>query len=89
MVRPEQLEVAPAAPARAGSGGPDAASRDGLDGLVEECRYYGHDAMLHIRAEGRGEPGLLLARVHGEQALPVGTPVSVAARGAVTPLPED
>ncbi len=90
IVRPEQLEVRPrSANHELDAAGAGAARGDGLDGRVEQCRYYGHDAMLHIRAEGRGEPGLLLARVHGEQALPVGTPVSVAARGAVTPLPED
>ena len=79
MVRPEQLEVraregaAPGAPA-------------GLDGRVEQCRYYGHDALLHIRPERAETAELLLARVHGEQALPVGTPVSVAARGPVSAL---
>ncbi len=76
MVRPEQLQVS----ARDGSG------RDGaLTGLVEQCRYYGHDALLHIRPE-QGEREPLLARVHGEQALAVGTRVSVAAHGSATAL---
>jgi iron(III) transport system ATP-binding protein len=73
MLRPEQLEV------RAHGEG------DGVAGRVEECRYYGHDALLQIRAgDQNGE--LLLARVTGAEALPKGTPVRVRARGAVTPL---
>ncbi len=73
------------------------ASAAGVRGRVEQCRYYGHDALLHIRPEqpeaprsrGRAQPRdaeLLLARVHGEQALPIGTRVAVAARGPVTAL---
>ena len=73
-MRPEQLEVR----ARDGSG--DGA---GLPGRVEQCRYYGHDALLEIRAETPGAAELLLARVIGEHALPA---VTVAARGPVTAL---
>lgn len=72
MLRPEQLVVS------AGSAG------DGLAGVVAECRYYGHDAVLQIRPDDSGQ--LLLARVHGEQALPSGTPVRVTARGPVAAL---
>ena len=57
-----------------------------LGGQVEQCRYYGHDALLEIRPEAPGEQELLLARVLGEQALPAGTRVTVAARGPVTAL---
>ena len=53
---------------------------------VEQCRYYGHDALLHIRAEQPEGSPLLLARVRGELALPVGTRVRVLAHGPVTPL---
>ncbi len=76
MVRPEQLEVQLMA----------SAAGAGLAGRVEQCRYYGHDALLHIRPEHPGEARVLLARVHGEQALAVGTQVRVAARGPVTPV---
>ncbi len=91
MVRPEQLDVQVCE-----DGAP--ASAAGARGRVEQCRYYGHDALLHIRPEqpdGPAQPGdaaqprdaeLLLARVHGEQALPIGTRVAVAARGPVTAL---
>jgi iron(III) transport system ATP-binding protein len=80
MVRPEQLEVHPRDEA-ADNGG------IGVAGRIEQCRYYGHDALLHIRPEADVGATMLLARVHGEQALPVGTPVTVAARGPVTRLP--
>jgi iron(III) transport system ATP-binding protein len=97
MVRPEQLQVSPRSPGeppggssgiggggtriRAGTGEAPA----GIAGHVEQCRYYGHDALLRIRLEGP-ETEVLLARVHGEQALPVGAPVTVAARGPVSAL---
>jgi iron(III) transport system ATP-binding protein len=75
MVRPEQLDVR----SRDGDDRPGA-----LGGRVEQCRYYGHDALLEIRPDGGEE--VLLARVLGEQALPVGTAVTVAARGPVSAL---
>jgi hypothetical protein len=53
-------------------------------GEVEQCRYYGHDALLHIRIDGSGGEQVLLARVQGGQALPAGTSVSLAAHGPVT-----
>jgi iron(III) transport system ATP-binding protein len=80
MIRPEQLTVS----ARGQS--PGETGTPALDGRVEQCRYYGHDALLHIRPEQPAGSELLLARVHGEQALPVGTLVSVTAHGPVTPL---
>jgi iron(III) transport system ATP-binding protein len=79
MLRPEQLDV------QALSDGEEQAGA-GLTGQVEQCRYYGHDALLEIRA-GAAESGeLLLARVAGDEALPEGTPVRIRARGSVTPL---
>jgi len=81
MVRPEQLDVRVREERARGE-----SSAAGLSGRVERCRYYGHDALLHIRPEEPSGGEMLLARVHGEQALPVGTRVTVAARGPVTPL---
>jgi iron(III) transport system ATP-binding protein len=77
LLRPEQLEV------QAINGGSEPGG-DGVAGRVELCRYYGHDALLHIRAEQGGGSELLLARVGGEEALPVGTRVAVRGRGTVT-----
>ena len=83
MVRPEQLEC----PRERSRGVPPGSAPRRARRNVEQCRYYGHDALLHIRpADSGGVAELLLARVHGEQALPVGTPVTVAAHGSVTPL---
>ncbi|HEY3760085.1 MAG TPA: ABC transporter ATP-binding protein [Solirubrobacteraceae bacterium] len=73
MLRPEQLEVVPRG-----------SVTQGAAGSVEQCRYYGHDALLHVRLDEPGEERVLLARVQGEQALPAGTPVVLAARGPVT-----
>ncbi len=84
MIRPEQLDVR-ALDAGDGDGEPGAR----IAGRVQQCRYYGHDALLQIRPEqpdGAAAETLLLARVHGEQALPEGTRVSVAAHGQATAL---
>ncbi len=93
LVRPEQLEVLPR---EATAGAEDAGAQHniggvtmqaGCTGTVERCRYYGHDALLHIRPdESSGMNDTLLARVQGERALPVGTRVTVVAHGSVTPL---
>ncbi len=78
VVRPEQLTV------RAGD-----EDEQGLRGIVERCRYYGHDALLSIRPSDASSPtSLLLARVGGEQALTVGTHVTVTAAGAVSAIEE-
>ena len=78
MLRPEQLDVSVLADGEAPA--------EGLGGQVELCRYYGHDALLHIRAEQPDSSELLLARVNGSGALPAGTRVRVLAHGAATPL---
>jgi iron(III) transport system ATP-binding protein len=77
LLRPEQLEV------HAINGGSEPGAT-GVFGRIELCRYYGHDALLHIRAEQADGSELLLARVGGDQALPVGTRVTVRGRGSVT-----
>jgi iron(III) transport system ATP-binding protein len=76
MVRPEQLEVFAAEQAA-----------NGVAGVVTECRYYGHDALLQIEL-GPAATGAapLLARVQGEHALAVGTDVRVRAHGLVSVL---
>jgi iron(III) transport system ATP-binding protein len=82
VVRPEQLEVRERVEDTGGG------ASAGVPGRVEQCRYYGHDALLHIRREADGDEHgeLLLARVNGSDALAVGTPVSVAAHGPVLAL---
>lgn len=78
VVRPEQLQVSPRGE-----------RHEGLPGTVERCRYYGHDALMHILPDAHPDAALLIARVHGEQALEPGTAVVVAARGAVSVVGED
>lgn len=78
VIRPEQLKV------RATD-----EDDEGLRGIVERCRYYGHDALLTIRQSEQTSPTApLLARVAGEHALPVGTYVTVTAAGAVSAIEE-
>jgi iron(III) transport system ATP-binding protein len=81
IVRPEQLDVRVHDD---GDQGAQPAVR--IAGRVEQCRYYGHDALLRIRPEQTGAELLLLARVHGEHALPAGTRVTVGAHGHATAL---
>ncbi len=81
MVRPEQLDVRPRAASPTSADSPHE-----LGGRVAQCRYYGHDAILHIHPEASGAGDVLLARVSGEQALPAGTAVTIAARGPVIAL---
>ena len=88
LLRPEQLEVRTleqsdrderAAAARCGAGG--------AVPLLRTRRRAAHPPGLN-RGLGAGHEHteLLLARVHGEQALAVGTPVTVAAHGPATAL---
>jgi iron(III) transport system ATP-binding protein len=81
MVRPEQIDVRPR---REGAAG---AEPTAIEGMVEQCRYYGHDAVLAIRPSPQAGLELVLARVLGQHALGEGTEVSLAAHGAVTALP--
>ncbi len=83
MVRPEQIDVRPdgQTPTRTANGHGEL-----LTGHVEQCRYYGHDAVLQIRPDSPASSEALLARVHGEHALPVGTRVTIAAHGPVSVL---
>ena len=79
MVRPEQIDVR-----QRGQG--DAGVAASLAGRVEQCRYYGHDAVLAIRPDAPAGVEVVLARVLGQHALPEGSEVSLAAHGAVTAL---
>jgi iron(III) transport system ATP-binding protein len=76
MVRPEDLRVSVSA-----DGGGEG---EGVSGVVESCRYYGHDALLQIRDASRPDAAPLIARVGGEQALASGTAVRVSAHGPVS-----
>jgi iron(III) transport system ATP-binding protein len=72
VVRPEQLCVSAAED-----------SREGLLGTVEQCRYYGHDAVLLIRVAEQPHAQTLLARVAANRAFAEGSAVRVTAEGSV------
>jgi iron(III) transport system ATP-binding protein len=76
IVRPEQLQVSP-----------EDGQSTGLPGTVEQCRYYGHDALLHILPHEPVGQGPLIARVQGTAALEPGTRVRLSALGPVSPAP--
>ena len=88
IVRPEQLRV------RRRDDESAATAWAGLPGTVEQCRYYGHDALLHIHPDSplgdakegteTGAGAMLIARVRGEQALAPGTTVLLSAQGRVS-----
>jgi iron(III) transport system ATP-binding protein len=76
LVRPEQIELGP----------PDGSIR----ATVVAYGYHGHDAVLHVQpAETPAEPGStpLLVRVIGGDHIPVGSPVTLQARGPVIAWP--
>ena len=82
LIRPEQIELGPA---------------DGsIRARVVSYGYHGHDAVVAVQPEESAaaepvaagpvsaEAGIIMVRVIGGQHIPVGTPVSLQARGPVT-----
>jgi iron(III) transport system ATP-binding protein len=81
LIRPEQLQLAPAkpgAPVKPGT----------ITARVETCSYFGHDALLtvHPDANGFGEDGLR-ARTDGPDPPEPGSVVSLAVHGSVAAWP--
>jgi iron(III) transport system ATP-binding protein len=73
LIRPEQVELQPAA----------AAGPDNLAGRVVSYGYHGHDAVVHVQPEqdAGGQP--IVVRTVGHHHLPAGSPVTLRARGPV------
>ena len=69
LVRPEQIAI----------GGPASA---GVEALVTDVSYYGHDTAVHLTVQPGGPD--VVARVVGEDAPDRGTLVSLEVRGSVT-----
>jgi iron(III) transport system ATP-binding protein len=82
MVRPEQLVIGPREVSADGS-----ASGTGVDGVVQSYEYFGHDAVVRVRAEVETLP-LLTVRITGGEPIQPGTRVSLQVRGAVVAWPE-
>ncbi|HTT90835.1 MAG TPA: ABC transporter ATP-binding protein [Acidimicrobiales bacterium] len=80
LVRPEQLELRTS---NASNGG------GGIDGLVVECRYFGHDMLVTVEmaAEVKGRRPLLYARLTGRSPLGSGSPVALSVAGPVKAWP--
>ena len=98
LIRPEHIELAPAdhalAPnALSAPNGPSTADRpsasDGLPGRVTSYGYHGHDAVLHVQPDRAPDDRTLVVRIIGGPHLPVGSPVTLRARGPVFAWPRD
>jgi iron(III) transport system ATP-binding protein len=104
LIRPEQIELAPAdhplasdgPPAPNGLSAPDGLSApngtsaaDGLPGRITSYGYHGHDAVLHVQPDRAPDDRTLVVRIIGGRHLPVGFPVTLHARGPVFAWPRD
>jgi iron(III) transport system ATP-binding protein len=69
LIRPEQIELEP--------------SGDGVPGRVTAFGYHGHDAVVHVQPERDADGRTIMVRITSGPALPVGSPVSLRARGPV------
>jgi iron(III) transport system ATP-binding protein len=84
LIRPEQFAVDVYDDGAADS------ARAGIPGLVERCDYYGHDAMLTVRPQGkalddvRPLPEKLLVRMPAGGQLSAGTLVKLTVRSPIT-----
>jgi iron(III) transport system ATP-binding protein len=75
LIRPEQIELEPTA--------------DGVTGTVTSFEYHGHDAVLNVRSGHDADGQTIIARITGGAPLPVGSPVTLRARGPVFAWPRD
>jgi iron(III) transport system ATP-binding protein len=69
LIRPEQIELDP--------------GQDGMAGQVVSYGYHGHDAVVHVRPAFDADGLTIIVRVGGGRHLPVGSPVTLRARGPV------
>jgi iron(III) transport system ATP-binding protein len=75
LIRPEQIELGP--------------GDDGVAGSVTSFGYHGNDAVVHVRPDQDAEGRTILVRIIGGPSLPVGSPVTLRARGPVFAWPRD
>jgi ABC-type Fe3+/spermidine/putrescine transport system ATPase subunit len=69
LIRPEQIDIGP--------------NEAGVTGRVTSYGYHGHDAVLHLQSGHDAEAQPIAVRVAGGPHLPVGSPVTLQARGPV------
>jgi len=73
LIRPEQIDIGP--------------NQDGIPARVTSYRYHGHDAVLHVQpGTDPGAPPLVV-RIPGGPHRPVGSAVTLRARGPVFAWP--
>jgi len=73
LIRPEQIDLASVVSPPA----------DGVPGRVTSYGYHGHDAVLHVQPDHAPDDRTIMVRIIGGQHLPVGTSVTLRARGPV------
>jgi iron(III) transport system ATP-binding protein len=75
LIRPEQIDIEP--------------NEAGLPARVMSYRYHGHDAVLHVQPESDAGAPPLVVRINGGPHRPVGSEVTLRARGPVFAWPGD
>jgi iron(III) transport system ATP-binding protein len=88
LIRPEQIDLTPAGaspPSDRLTGPPS----DGLTGHVTSYGYHGHDTVLRVQPDDAPDDRTIVVRIVGGRHLPVGSPVSLRARGPVYAWPRD
>jgi ABC-type spermidine/putrescine transport system permease subunit II len=73
LVRPEQIDLGP--------------NEDGFTALVTSYRYHGHDAVLAVQPGNDTEARPIVVRITGGPHRPVGSAVTLRARGPVFAWP--
>jgi iron(III) transport system ATP-binding protein len=86
LIRPEQVELLIGGSAPAAAGAEEPGGRE-LAGHVVAYGYHGHDAVIRVRPQaGPAGPEIIVRTVGGHQ-LPLGSPVTLRARGPVRAWP--
>jgi len=75
LVRPEQIDLGP--------------NEDGFTARVTSYRYHGHDAVLSVQPGNDAEAQPIVVRITGGPHRPVGSAVTLRARGPVFAWPAD
>jgi iron(III) transport system ATP-binding protein len=75
LIRPEQIDIVP--------------NEDGLTAQVTSYRYHGHDAVLYAQPEDDAAASPVVVRITGGPHRPVGSGVTLRARGPVFAWPAD
>jgi iron(III) transport system ATP-binding protein len=75
LVRPEQIDLGP--------------NEAGLTARVTSYRYHGHDAVLYVQPGNDPEARPIVVRIAGGPHRPVGSEVTLVARGPVFAWPAD